>query len=65
VTDATRYTTHEGPDLLTVTTKETIGVDDCWHDRHVAEIEVDGYPATRAELTQEQAAFVAAIEKGE
>jgi hypothetical protein len=61
----TGYTTHEGPGLLTVTTKETLGVDDCWHDRHVAEIDVDGYPATRAELTTEQAAFVAAIEANE
>jgi hypothetical protein len=63
--ELTRYTTHEGPGLLTATTKETLGVDDCWHERHIAKIAVDGYPATRAELTQEQAAFVAAIEKGE
>ncbi|MCU0801592.1 MAG: hypothetical protein MUD11_07425 [Rhodobacteraceae bacterium] len=61
----TRYTTHEGPALLIVTTKETAGVDGCWHDRHIAEITVDGYTATRDELTQEQAAFVAAIERGE
>ena len=65
MTDPTRYTDHHGPDLLIVTTKETAGVDDCWHERHVAEITVDGYTATRAELTQEQDAFVAAIEKGE
>lgn len=61
----TRYTTHEGPAMLTVTTKETLGVDDCWHDRHIAEITVDGYPASRKELTQEHAAFVAAIERNE
>ena len=65
MTHPTQYTEHHGPDMLTVTTKETLGVDDCWHDRHVAEIDVDGYPAARAELTQEQAAYVAAIEKGE